>query len=310
MLVLDQKQKNTALLEEYLEHLEITKAWKRNLKSKLTKLISWLSEQELEAVEVRIKTAYAYAQHLGSQNFSKNTVCTLLVAATRFYSWLKKTKRIASNPFAGIYKPKMDKLLPRHLPKQKELDNWLLDFSDWEKEENLLMKLRHYRMHVLCEFLYSTGMRISEAASVKAGDIDFETGTIKVRDSKSRKEKLCFLNTYALQILKLFVERIRKYYMPVDDRLFCASSGRLSILLGMTVKEHKPGFPLTCHSFRHCFGYHMLKSGCGLRHIQTFLGHEKLSSTQIYTKVDTQDLKGILDNCHPRNFIAGEEQVS
>jgi site-specific recombinase XerD len=291
-------------LFEYLSEQKLKTAWRNNLKSKLMKLINWLDEQDLILFELGARDAAAYAEYLSTLVLAKNTVCTLLTVATRFYNYLLKRKIIPANPFLEIRKPKMDKLLPRHLLKPKELDEYLEKLSRWEEEQNLFLKLRRYRVHVLAEFLYSSGMRIGEAASVKIGNIDLERGRVKVIDSKSRKEKLCFLNEYAATVLRIYLESLRKYY-PQSERIFGAEEGRLATTVSWVTSDmsKRHGYPhLTCHSFRHSFGYHMLKAGCDMRYIQTFLGHESLKSTQIYTRVDKEDLKQVLDQCHPRTF--------
>jgi len=293
-------------VEEYLAGQNIRLAWRNNLKSKLMKLVRWLGEQDLSLCEVGARAAALYAEYLVNLGLARNTVCTLLVAATRFYGFLLRRKLISSNPLLEIRKPKMDKLLPRHLPKPREMDEYLEKLSRFEEEENLFYKLRRYRAHVLAEFLYSTGTRVGEAACVKIGDVDLARGVVKVTDSKSHKEKLCFLNEFALTVLRIYLERFRKYYVPdAAGKIFCASENRLAATLSMVTSKlsSRYGYThLTCHAFRHAFGYHMLKAGCDIRYIQTFLGHEKLSSTQIYTKVDRDDLKAVLDTCHPRTF--------
>ena len=295
---------NLEYLNDYLAEQNIKNTWRNNLKSKLMKLIRWLDDQQLTVCEVGARLAAAYAEHLSTSGYAKNTACTLLTAAVRFYNFLLRSKVIPANPFLEIRKPTMDKLLPRHLLKPKELDDYLEKLSRWEEEKNLFYKLRRYRVHVLAEFLYSTGMRINEAASLRVEDVDLERGRVKVMDSKSRKEKLCFLNDYTAGIVKIYVEHLRKYY-PASDKVFGACSNRLAEVFGWLTADRgrRHGYAhLTCHSFRHSFGYHILKAGCDLRYIQTFLGHENLRSTQIYTKVDREDLKEVLDQCHPRTF--------
>ncbi|HEQ71471.1 MAG TPA: hypothetical protein ENN69_03190 [Spirochaetia bacterium] len=307
---------NSEYLHDYLSGRNIKTAWRNNLKSKLMKLVTWLEAEKTGVLEVGVRAAAAYAEYLGTRDLSKNTVCALLTAATRFYSDLFRRKLIPANPFLEIGKPRMDKLLPRHLLKPKELDEFLERLSHWDEEANLFHKLRRYRAHVLAEFLYSTGMRIGEAASVRIADVDLDRGRVRVTDSKSKKEKLCFLNEYAAAVLRIFLTRFRNYYAPVcergrpaarigDDHLFFAGEARLATSVSLVTAglTRRHGYPhLTCHSFRHSFGYHMLKSGCDLRYIQTFLGHESLSSTQIYTKVDREDMREMLDQCHPRAF--------
>jgi len=178
--------------------------------------------------------------------------------------------------------------------------------EDFNAEKDFYTKIRMYKSHVLSELLYSTALRINEAAGITLSDVDIERGEITVTDSKSKKKRKVFLNEYAKAVLKIYIEKMLSWVVFQNTALlFGTGSERLGNVLNTVLHKvcsrNKTNI-LTSHSFRHCVGYHLLKAGCDIRFIQSLLGHEKLKSTQVYTKVDKEDLKQVLDAFHPRQL--------
>jgi integrase/recombinase XerC len=291
----------------------------KNLESKLKKLESYLKENELEVHELGVKQAQGFQGWLKEQNNKccKNTIATLVIAAARFYEYLKKRKVVATNPFSEIKRVRLDAGIPKNILSPKDANRLLEELSDFNKGQDFYERVRLYRLHVLAELLYSTGIRISEAAGLKISDIDVERGTVQVFDRKSRKKRVCFLNEYAKGVMKLYLEKMRKWIFFANNykngKLFGAAGNRLSIALNEELKKACNKLKITVitsHSFRHMVGSHLLKAGCDLRYIQELLGHERLRSTQVYTRVEKEDLRAVLDSCHPRQFKSIEhEQV-
>jgi site-specific recombinase XerD len=167
-----------------------------------------------------------------------------------------------------------------------------------------------YRIHVLAELQYAAGLRISEAAGLQVQDVDLERGLIHVHNGKGGYDRVCFLNEYCVRVLKLYIQRIRPLVCSVwnkdSDRLF--NTGRVW-WFGHSVNEAlrkigaQEGFPnFTSHTLRHALGYHLLRAGAPIRSIQQILGHRRLRNTEVYTKVDKEDLKSVLDAKHPRQW--------
>jgi len=283
----------------------------KGLESKLKKLKSYLTELGIEAYQLGVKQAQAYQGWLKEQNknYCKNTIATLVIAASRFIEYLKKRKVIASNPFTEIKRVRLDAGIPKNILSPKDVGKLLEELSRFNSCKDFYAKIRLYKFHVLAEVLYSTGMRISEAADLSLSDVDLERSTVSIYDRKSKKKRICFLNEYVKGVLTLYIKRLRKwiffYNNYANGKLFGAQGGRLSIALNQVLKECCKKLNLTVitsHSFRHMVGSHLLKAGCDLRYIQELLGHEALRSTQIYTKVDKEDLRAVIDACHPRQF--------
>jgi len=310
-------QEHIKYLKGYLEELKLKsmrKASVRKKKDEVKKLLKYLEERELDIQDLGVRQAQEYQGYLlehkkkDGAGYSRNTVATFMTQASSFYEYLKKGNVVLTNPFKYIRRVNMDKLLPKNLLKPKDMNRLLKSLEDFNKEQDYYLKLRKYKMHVLAEFLYATGMRISEAGSVKEKDIDLEKGSVTIRDNKSKNKRVCFLNEYAKQVLKIYLYKIRRWVVRDKSKLFGAEGERLGIVLSWVldnVCESLKLPKLTAHSFRHSFGYHLLKAGCDIRYIQELLGHKRLFTTQIYTKVDKEDLRKVLDRYHPRKWRKG-----
>ena len=174
--------------------------------------------------------------------------------------------------------------------------------------EGLRNQKTKYKVHVTAELMYSTGLRAGEVAGIKEEDIDFLRGTIDVIDVKSGSEKTVFLNEYAKNILKIYVSEMKDLVLSeTNDKRYIlgVKAGRLVVIVNEELKRvtEKLKLPaLTSHGFRHAVGYHFLRAGCDIRYIQEILGHKSIHNTEIYTKVDKEDLQKILDEFHPRKW--------
>jgi len=174
-----------------------------------------------------------------------------------------------------------------------------------------------YRLHVLAEFLYATGLRIAEAASLDDEDIDLDKRLVYVKEGKGGRPRTAFLTGYAADVMRWYLKTGRKALEKAqaqgcNGKLFGACHQRLSIFLCLHLKAvcTELDIPvISSHGFRHSLGTHLLKSGCDMRHIQVILGHEDLGTTQQYTHVDKEDLRNSLDRFHPRKWAAGGDNA-
>jgi site-specific recombinase XerD len=122
------------------------------------------------------------------------------------------------------------------------------------------------------------------------------------------------LNEYAREILRLYVNELRGLlFNSLSNRelLFGAGEDSLGKMVNRELRKTCRALKLriiTSHGFRHSLGVHLLRSGCDIRHIQEILGHQRLKNTEIYTRVDKEDLKSVLDACHPRRFAHSHEK--
>jgi integrase/recombinase XerC len=241
-----------------------------------------------------------YLAHLNEHQYTKSTVARKLATLRSFYKFLVKRNFIASNPVAPIRTPKQEKRLPR--------------FLEYEQVKKLLETPPVHnwlgaRDRAMLETLYSTGVRVSELVALNMDDIDFLGEVLHIR-GKGKKERITPISSTALQAIQHYIEFRNKRAQSNPDFdskvLFVNKHGKRLSTRSVRRKMDKylkmAGLDITFspHSLRHSFATHMLNNGADLRSIQELLGHQSLSTTQIYTHLTTKKLKDVYDSAHPR----------
>jgi len=242
----------------------------------------------------------AYLAFLTEKQYSKATIARKLATLRSFYKFLVKMNRLSSNPVTAVRTPKQDKKLPRFLEYEQvkrlletpPLDSWL-----------------GARDRAILETLYSTGIRVSELVALNMDDIDFLGEVIHVR-GKGKKERITPISSSALQVIQHYMEFRNKRAQSnsnFDSKvLFVNKHGRRLSTRSVRRKMDKylkmAGLDpaISPHTLRHSFATHMLNNGADLRSVQELLGHQSLSTTQIYTHLTTRKLKEVYDHAHPR----------
>jgi integrase/recombinase XerC len=255
-----------------------------------------------------VNTARAYLAHLNEKQYSKATIARKLATLRSFYKFLIKTNRLDSNPLVVVRTPKQDKKLPRFLEYEevKKLletpptDNWL-----------------GVRDRAILETLYSTGIRVSELVALNMDDIDFLGEVIHVR-GKGKKERIAPISSSALQVIQYYIEFKNKRAQSnrnFDSKvLFVNKHGRRLSTRSVRRKMDKylkmAGLDpsISPHTLRHSFATHMLNNGADLRSVQELLGHQSLSTTQVYTHLTTRKLKEVYEHAHPRENVDNLEE--
>lgn len=281
----------------------------------VTRYYEYLEAGGLGVEEVGVRQAQGFQAWLmekgrrDGKKYGARSINNYIEGVKSFYEFLKRAGKTGSNPFGGVVKVKCPLRVLRHIPREKELCEFLAELSGFGQGKDVYEKVRRYKLHVIAELLYATGMRAGEAARLREEDIDFQRGVIFVREGKGGKDRKAYLNEYARQVLKVYVEKMREVVTDRQarhrDRLFKVSPGRFIIMVNAWLKEFCKEGKLKepkSHMFRHAFGFHLLRSGCDVRHIQALLGHARLKSTEAYTRVDKEDLRRVLDEFHPRRI--------
>lgn len=304
----------------FYEELSLAGTKKRNIygiRYRLKILMSYLEENQIDVSTLSIKDAQNYQGWLienGTKEGNKYTsgsIRNFMKVAKRFYEYLKQKDIVVTNPFKEVVLIRSEKKLPKNILKEKEMNKLLKALSDFTDVEGDLKRIeRRYRVHVICEVMYATGLRISEVASLQIPDIDLEKREIHLREGKGGEGRVVFLNEYAARILSFYIKEMypllkRKTRYHHTSLLFGASGNRLDTLVNEDLKEVCTKLGLrktTCHSFRHAVGFHLLRAGCDIRYIQELLGHKQIRNTEVYTKVERDDLREKIDHYHPRQF--------
>lgn len=216
-----------------------------------------------------------------------------LSSAKGFFKFLKKNLLIESSPFELVTAPKAANYLPEVL--SPEDVSQLLNFKPSDSLE--------IRDLAIIELMYSSGLRVSEAANVNLDDFEEEKSFLRVF-GKGSKTRLIPIGRYAKDAIENWIIERAKFSNESNALFINLKGTRLTVrsiqlrLKRMATKQGLP--PVHPHMLRHSFATHMLESSGDLRTIQELLGHSSLSTTQIYTKLDYQHLVKIYDESHPR----------
>lgn len=252
----------------------------------LHKLIAW---NALSSADILKHVAERHRAGLGSKSLQRE-----LSAIRSFYLFLMKTGQADNNPAQHVKAPKQ----ARKLPKTLDVDqvSALLDAG-----ANSVLELRDVAMF---ELFYSSGLRLSELSALDLNDIDRHDKQLTVLSGKGGKSRLLPVGSKALQAIQAWL-KVRPAVAD-ETALFTSARGKRlgnrSIQLRLKQWCIKKGIPESVHPhmLRHSFATHLLESSQDLRAVQELLGHENISTTQIYTHLDFQHLAEVYDQAHPR----------
>lgn len=297
----------------------------KNMKDRATALKAlfvYLNENQIEVCDLKIKEAQEFQTYLcalenedGTPYYATFSIKNIIYMATNFYNYLKDKGKVYTNPFYHIKQIKVKRRLPRNIPVEDKMNQFLDILSRFWEHKQVRIKRMYYKSHVMAELMYATGMRISEVLHLKEEDIDFGGKTITVKEGKGGKSRTAYLNDYAVKVLLIYIEEMKEVinYNKKSPYIFgMISKATVSDVFHkyLNIVGKKIGIGrFTSHNFRHSVGFHLLRRGCDMRYIQLILGHEDMNTTTLYTKVAKGDLRKELDTCHPRQFksIKGKE---
>lgn len=243
-----------------------------------------------------------FLARLDEHNYSAATLARKIATLRSFYRWLEKCGHVPANPMVLIRTPRQNKRLPKAI--------------DVDQVERLLSApdptdLLGARDRAILETLYSTGIRVSELVGINRTDVEMEERVMIVR-GKGRRERLVPLGRHALAAIAHYHEmlqadpRSRTDLPPDEAPLFINKhGGRLSTRsVRRKVSKYltKVGLDpeISPHTLRHSFATHLLDNGADLRSVQELLGHQSLSTTQVYTHLSTARMRQAYDDAHPR----------
>ncbi|KGX88458.1 tyrosine recombinase XerC [Pontibacillus litoralis] len=267
----------------------------------LAEFLAFLEKEKLYSpYDVDYSVIRIFLTELYEKQLSRRTVSRKLSSLRTFYRFLEREGKVDSNPFMQVSLPNSNKPIPKFLYSE-ELEK-LFHVND-------LSTPLGARNQALLELLYATGMRVSECVNLHMKDIDLSLGTVLVK-GKGRKERYIPFGRFAQIALEEYLENGRVTLLMKSnletDRIFLNAKGTpltdrgVRIILNKIVQKAALTIDLHPHKLRHTFATHMLNEGADLRSVQELLGHEHLSSTQIYTHVTKDRLRTIYNKSHPR----------
>lgn len=265
--------------------------------------LAQFAEMKLNGISpltVSTKHLQAFLQYINELGMSAFSQARILSGLKAFYKYLLFEEIIDKDPTSLIEGPKLGRKLPDTL--DYEEINRLLEAIDLSVPEG-------GRNRAMFEVLYSSGLRVSELVDLRMANIYFDIGFLRVI-GKGNKERLVPIGKDALKHLKIYIEEVR-VHVPVqpnqESYVFLNRRGRkLSrVMVFMIIKDlaSKIGLKKTIspHTFRHSFATHLIEGGADLRAVQEMLGHESITTTEIYTHLDRDYLRQVIQEFHPRS---------
>ena len=291
-------------LKDYQLYLKIERGLSANSISSyaldVKKLISFLEEKEINDSPIAISKdiikefVYTISKEVNARSQSR-----IISGLRSFFDYLIFEGYRKDNPLDLIESPKTGRKLPDFLSTQ-EIDSIIgaIDLSTPEGERN----------RAILETLYGCGLRVSELTNLKLSDLYFDEGFIKVT-GKGDKQRLVPIVGATQKYINLYVKEIRNHLniQPgFEDTVFLNRRGKkLTRAMIFTIIRQlceKIGLkrPISPHTFRHSFATHLLENGADLRSIQLMLGHESITTTEIYVHADRSHLNKVINSYHPR----------
>ncbi len=306
------------IYQSFLSYAEprVTKQGYETLAQNTRIVLQWFETEDILLPLATIQDAMAYRAaesrrvKRDGNLISSGTVCNRLKAARSLFHWMVLEGLRSTNPFDEVKNPRIAEPLSRNVLGEAQMGCLLEKLSHFHEVPDRQQRIRRYRLHVIAELLYASGLRIAEAASLISDNLDLRQRLIYVPEGKGQKARIAFLSGFASDVLSSYLAHGRTvvlgtYYRPYGHLLFGANAQRIGTVVNEDLASvcHELEIPvITSHGFRYSLGTHLLKNGCDMRHIQAILGHERLGTTQIYTRVDKDEIRESLDTFHPRRF--------
>jgi len=309
------------LIRRYLESLAVrgqSASTQRNSRSYLGSFAQWCAERGVEQPgQVSRSLVERYQRWLfhhrteSGKPLSAVTQHGRLQRLKAFFAWLAKERYLQYNPASELELPKLPPKLPVDGFTVEEVET-ILATPDATTAVGL-------RDRALLETLYSTGIRRQEVVGLELYDVDFDRGVVIVRRGKGDRSRVVPIGERALLWVRRYLEEARPELVlhPDETALFLSAQGqRFSgdglghrvrrLLRDSGVRLRSRG---VCHLFRHTMATQMLEGGADIRYIQEMLGHAKLETTQVYTKVSIHKLKEIHNATHPGRLLSRSEEA-
>jgi integrase/recombinase XerD len=305
---------------EWLEAINYSPKTRVNYTRDVKLFFTWLNENTVINSIVEVTPAQLQQYQIWLHNFERHqdngngatkekeakrlsvgTQANRLAAVRKFFSWLLSEQQIAYNPASTLQLPKQPQRLPRGILTRAEARRLI--------EATPTTKPRDIRDRAILETLYATGIRRAELLALTIYDVDLQTATLRIEHGKGNTKRVVPLTQSAIVALKLYLEKARSLFAheagqvrlfvssrsggPLDDDDIVRIVAKASTRAG--IRKH-----VTPHTLRHTCATHLLKGRADIRQIQKLLGHRRLSSTEVYTRVELTDLHEVIARCHPR----------
>jgi len=296
------------MLKDYIFHIEKVINYSPNTVASYNRdLISFLffcEKIEINSINsLDEKIIRDFVSHLHRNGISPKSIKRSLSSLRSFLNFLLKKKIIKINFAENVKSPKAEKNLPEILQHSdiNLLANYKTKKIEYYKNNDLLV-----RDVAIFELFYSSGLRLSELSTIEFSNINFNESMLRIT-GKGNKTRIVPIGSKAVTAINLWVDIRKKYSKDSSNFLFIGKTGKAmsarNIQLRMNILAKASGVEqkLYPHKLRHTVATHLLESSGNIRAVQEFLGHENISTTQIYTHLDNQYLMTVYDKVHPRS---------
>jgi integrase/recombinase XerD len=293
-------------IQDFKYYLQVEKSLSENsvmaYESDIEKLMIFAMEQlsGKKPTNITLKDLQAFLKYIAEFHFTESTQSRIISGIKHFFKFLILENYIQDNPAELLETPRIKRKLPVFLSVE-EIDNMLnlIDRSTPEGERNIAM----------LETMYSCGLRVSELISLKISDLHFNETYISII-GKGDKQRLVPIGGTAIQLIENYIRYHRNHIQikkGSEDMVFLSKRGtpitRQMVFYVIKYLAEKAGIKkvLSPHTFRHSFATHLVEGGADLRAVQEMLGHESITTTEIYTHLDQHFLRENILSFHPRN---------
>lgn len=292
------------ILRRYGQYLRLEKSFSPNTLDAylrdLQKLINYFSSEGIDFRSVTVEQLDRFVASLLDMGIAQKSIARILSGMRSFYRFLLMEKEIENDPTELMDSPNFGKYLPE-----------VLSLDEIDRIERAIDQTRDegIRDHAIIETLYSCGLRVSELCELRFSDLFLEDGYIHVR-GKGQKDRLIPISQSAIdELRRWFGVRQKINARPgEEDYVFLTPLrgrhlSRITVFHNIKQYARMAGIEkeISPHTFRHSFATHLLERGANLRGVQAMLGHESISTTEIYLHLDRQHLREEILTCHPRN---------
>ena len=265
----------------------------------IQKLANFSEEKDLNELQITKSEVKEFIASINKEGISARSQSRIISGIKAFYKYLILEDYLKVNPTELIESPKIGMKLPDTLSIE-EIDSLIsaIDLSHPQGERN----------RAILEVLYSCGLRVSELTNLKLSNIRFKEGYVKVL-GKGNKERFAPIGSSAIKFLNIYLNEIRNHQTikkGSEDIVFLNRRGNklTRVMIFTIIKQlaEKIGMKkkISPHTFRHSFATHLIEGGADLRAIQEMLGHESITTTEIYTHLDREYLREAIMQFHPR----------
>lgn len=292
------------LLKDFKRYLEFEKNLSKNsvlaYLNDINKVEVYCIDHNIKVEDITTKHLQEFLVWINDFSISPYTQARIISGIKAFFNFLQLEYNLSTNAAELIETPRLTRKIPDTLSVH-EIEN-LIQAIDLSTAEGM-------RNKAILEILYGCGLRVSELINLKISNLFLEVEFIKV-EGKGNKERLIPIGKEAIKYLKLYINEVRnkqKIKIESEDFVFLNRRGApLSrVMIFIIIKDLAKAIDLkktiSPHTFRHSFASHLVEGGADLRAVQDMLGHESITTTEIYTHIDKDYLQSIITQFHPRS---------